>query len=329
MVNNILIFRTDRIGDLLFTCPAIISIKKHLKDTKITLIASDKNYHYAKSLKIFDDILIFPQSSLLKKIKLIHKLSKTYFNYVIAFDGKERSIISSVFSKSDCKIAVIPESKFTFFWNFFKIKFIKDNEKSSIIEIYQKVLDSCKINTSINNFNFLNKKKDNNFSSKILAQNYIHIHLDEKWINNLYIKSYNDINITYDNFIEFIKNISKDNKVLITSGMIDFNLLDNLKKNFTRQDDKIYYKNISNNAVYFIYKPTFEDIESLLRKAKFLVSCHGAVTHAANSLGIKILDILEENKSAWYQRFNLYLKNYKSIFRSDFNLLSKEIAKYL
>ena len=42
MVNNILIFRTDRIGDLLFTCPAIISIKKHLKDTKITLIASDK-----------------------------------------------------------------------------------------------------------------------------------------------------------------------------------------------------------------------------------------------------------------------------------------------
>ena len=70
MVNNILIFRTDRIGDLLFTCPAIISIKKHLKDTKITLIGSDKNYNYAKSLEIFDDIFIFTPTSFLEKIKL-------------------------------------------------------------------------------------------------------------------------------------------------------------------------------------------------------------------------------------------------------------------
>ena len=330
MVNNILIFRTDRIGDLLFTCPAIISIKKHLKDTKITLVGSDKNYNYAKSLEIFDDIFIFTPTSFLEKIKLIYKLSKINFNYIIVFDGKDRSVLSSLlFNKADYKIAVIPEKKFNFLWKFFKIKFVKDDEKTNIIEIYQKVLDYCKIYEPINNFNFLNKKKDNNFSSKISTQSYIHIHLDEKWVNNLYIKSYTDINITYDNFIEFISNISKNNKTLITSGTINFSLLDDLKKNFIKQDDKIYHKNISSNQVYFIYKPTFDDIESLLRKAKLLVSCHGAITHAANSLNIKILDILEENKSAWYQRFNLYLKNYNSIFRSDFNLLSNEILKHL
>ena len=48
MINKILIFRTDRIGDLIVTCPTIISIKKYFKECDITLIASNKNFEYAK-----------------------------------------------------------------------------------------------------------------------------------------------------------------------------------------------------------------------------------------------------------------------------------------
>ena len=36
MLNNILIFRTDRVGDLIVTCPAIITIKEYLVNPKIT-----------------------------------------------------------------------------------------------------------------------------------------------------------------------------------------------------------------------------------------------------------------------------------------------------
>ena len=43
MLIKILIFRTDRIGDLIFTCPTIISIKKYFKECDITLISSNKN----------------------------------------------------------------------------------------------------------------------------------------------------------------------------------------------------------------------------------------------------------------------------------------------
>ena len=56
MVNNILIFRTDRIGDLLLTCPALLTIKNNLSNSQITLIASKKNFAYAKSLQIFDKV---------------------------------------------------------------------------------------------------------------------------------------------------------------------------------------------------------------------------------------------------------------------------------
>ena len=202
MVNNILIFRTDRIGDLLITCPAIISIKNYLEDTKITLVASEQNYAYAKTLGIFDKIFIFPQSSLVKKIKLIHKLSKINFNYMIAFDGKNRSIISSIFIRSQYKIAIITEKKLSMLWSLLSIKFIND-EKTNLIELFQKSLNYCKIKKNINNFDFLKNKKDNDFSSRIKIDDYLHIHLDEKWFSNLYIKSYTQINPKYDEIVEF------------------------------------------------------------------------------------------------------------------------------
>ena len=56
MSNNVLIFRTDKIGDLLIGCPAILTIKKNLKDSNITLITSEKNHDYAKTLNIFDHV---------------------------------------------------------------------------------------------------------------------------------------------------------------------------------------------------------------------------------------------------------------------------------
>ena len=40
--------------------------------------------------------------------------------------------------------------------------------------------------------------------------------------------------------------------------------------------------------------PTYDDLESLLRNTKVLITCHGSITHAANSFNIKKFDILEK-----------------------------------
>ena len=94
----------------------------------------------------------------------------------------------------------------------------------------------------IKHYDFISKKIDNNFSKNLPIKNYIHVHLDEKWFNNSYIKSYTDISPIYDEFIDFLNTISKNNDVLITTGMIDFDLLLNLKNNFFKKiDDKIYF----------------------------------------------------------------------------------------
>ena len=327
MVNNILIFRTDRIGDLLYTCPALLTIKNNLSNAQITLIASKKNFAYAKSLQIFDKVDLFPQESLLSKIKFIYHLSKLKFDYIFIFDGKNRSIISSIFIRSRYKVAIITEKKLNRMWNFFKIKFI-NNKKENLINLFQESLNHCQINEKITNFDFLKNKNDNGFDSRIKIKNYIQLHLDEKWISGMYINKYKDIDPGYNEFIEFINNISMRENLVITTGIINFKLIDDLKeKYFIKVNNKIYEKSNGENKIYLIFKPTFQDLESLLRTAKILISCHGAITHAAGSLNVKILDIIDENSKNWYQRYTSHIKNYNFIFRNKFSEIKEIMPK--
>ena len=326
MNKDILIFRTDRIGDLLITLPAIFSIKKNMACSKITLVASHKNYEYAKSFKIFDNIYVFPENGLIAKIKFFIKLSKNKFYYTFVFDGKERSLISVLFVKSIYKIAMLTEKKLNFIYNFFKITYINDSNTNDLINVQQKVLDKSDISVKINQFDFIKYKEDNNFSSQINIEKFIHFHLNEKWFSNLYIKKYSDINPTYDEFIDFINNLSKKNNVLISTGLVDFDLLNLLReKFFTKLSDKIYYKKNSNTFIYLIYKPSLNDLESLFRKSKLLILCHSGIIHAANSIGIKIIDIIDENHHDWYLRWITYLKNYNFHYRNSFNILKEKL----
>ena len=65
---KILIFRTDRIGDFLISCPTILAIKNYFDESSIDLVASEKNNLYAKELGIFESIYVYPKKNILKKI---------------------------------------------------------------------------------------------------------------------------------------------------------------------------------------------------------------------------------------------------------------------
>ena len=325
MFENILIFRTDRIGDLIYSCPTIVTIKKNIKNSKITLIASTKNYEYAKSLNLFDDVYIFPKKGIFKKIKFIYFLSKKKFKHALALDGKDRSLLSLLFIKSNNKIS-ISNSKLVKLINFFKIKVIINNGKSNFLSLFNEVLEQCGIDKKVENFEFLSNKKDNGFSTNIKINDYIHIHLDEKWKSNLYIKDYTDINLKYIEFVSFLEQVAINNNILITTGLIDYDFLDNLVKNyFVKKNNNIYKKNLPKNCIYFIDKPSFEDLESLLKNSKMLISCHCALTHVASSFNLKIIDIIEKRNKLWYGRWTNYMKNYQVLFRDEFSKMKPEL----
>ena len=328
MLKSILVFRTDRIGDLLVNCPSIITIKKYFENSEVTLVASKKNMDYAKSLNIFESIYNFPEGNLIKKMKFIKMLRKKFFDYIFVFDGKDRSAISLIFLKSSCKVALMKSKKFNVIFNLTKIQHINNDERKSIDMLYQEMLDKSNIKMKISDYNFLLNKENNNFSSNINIKNYILLHLDEKWISGMYINKYKDINPGYKEFIEFINNISTHENLVITTGIINFKLIDDLKeKYFIKVNNKIYEKNNGKKKIYLVFKPTFQDLESLLSTAKILISCHGAITHAAGSLDIKILDIIDKNSKNWYQCYTSHIKNYNFIFRNKFSEIKEIIPK--
>ena len=72
MTKNILIFRTDRIGDLLITCPVIKTLKEFFKDVNISIISSEKNYEYSKTFDLFNTVYKFPKR-FTAKVKFLPK----------------------------------------------------------------------------------------------------------------------------------------------------------------------------------------------------------------------------------------------------------------
>ena len=329
MIKNILVFRTDRIGDLLLTCPSIKTIKEHFPESKLSIVTSEKNFLYAKTFSFFDKVYLFPNGGIIKKIKLFKELSKKTFDNIFIFDGKDRSIIISCFLKSQNKVAKIVNKKQAFFCKLFNIKFSYDVFGVDLNNLHQNLIDCSNIDKKIENFDYLTKKKDNNFASKIPLENYIQIHLDEKWFSSTYIKNYNDINPSFEEFGNFIKSLSDNNNVLITTGLLSNNLIDRLEINSTDQiTNNIFINNIKENII-LVKKPSFLDLESILRKTKVLITCHGALTHAAASFNIKIIDIVEESREKLVKRYSLYIKNYYIVYRDKFSSIKNRVNQLI
>ena len=70
---NILIVRTDRIGDVVLTLPLAAILKKHLPDCKITFMVRNYTLPLAKSVKDINDVILYREEesfiSMLGKIK--------------------------------------------------------------------------------------------------------------------------------------------------------------------------------------------------------------------------------------------------------------------
>ena len=101
-----LIFRTDRVGDFLFTVKLIRIIKINDPLSEITVIVSEKNHDYVKTFDNVDKIIIL-KNNLLSKIKLIFHLRKNTYETIIIHDGKKRSKFVSFFLKFEKKAICI------------------------------------------------------------------------------------------------------------------------------------------------------------------------------------------------------------------------------
>ena len=297
-MNKYLIFRTDRIGDFLLTAILINSIKRNEPNSIITVVSSEKNYNYIKSFNFVDEVILL-KNNFFDKIRLIKKLRKTYYEFIILHDSKNRSSRISSFLKFGLRIK--PNS----------------NSNISYIEIIKKILSEL-------NFNFidldLNTLKQRIYNSLDYSnRDFILFHFDEKWIYSDYISEYTNIEPSKDALISFINLllITSNKELIITTGMNCPNILNDILDNNLDSRIKIYKK------------LEFLDLENLISKCKLLVSCHGSVSHVAAAHQIKQIDIIEEKKLNFYSKWNAHFRNYTPIYRKKFSELTKEIIQLL
>ena len=291
MKNKYLIFRNDRIGDLLVTAILIKSIKKNDSTSDITLITSEKNHSYAINFPFIDNLVLL-ENNFLSKLNLILKLRKDDYSNIIIHDDKNRSKIISFFLNSKNKIT------------------LKEPEKFSHVENIKYILKRMNFFFYDDSLNILSHKKYQSNENKT-----IQLHFDEKWIHKNYIQKFINIEPNENELIDFIKKINEKSKLqlIITTGSNIPNVLKNILP-------KVYDLNI---RVY--EKLNFSELEEITSSSSHLISCHGAISHIASANEIPQIDIID--KSYNYKRWTDHFRNYTSIYREKFLDLSDKIIQ--
>ena len=144
--------------------------------------------------------------------------------------------------------------------------------------------------------------------------NYVQLHLDEKWIYDEYIKKYVSVEPSCEELMHFINRIiSKDKNIIITTGKIKTKLLNNIK-------DKI-----DKNKVQILENQDLPALENIVFNSSLLITCHGWISHIASAKKIKQIDIID--KKYPYNKWTSHFRNYNYLYRKEFHALSEEILK--
>ena len=297
-MNKYLIFRTDRIGDFLILAILIKSIRRNDPDSFINVVASEKNYNYIKSFKIVDKVTLLT-NGILSKLKLIYFLRKEKYNTIIIHDRKQRSILISLFLKTNLKIVSNANLNISYF-----------SDIKKILNHLNFSFDKADLNT-LNNRTYVGLEN--------LENNYILFHFDEKWIHKEYISNYINIEPSEKELVSFFNLlVNKTNKKLVvTTGLNSPQILNKI------------FRDKFNSKINYFNNLNFLEIESIIDKSDLLISCHGAVSHLATAKNIKQIDIIDESKTNFYKKWTDHFRNYSFIYRKNFNDLSKEIISLL
>jgi len=328
-MNNYLIFRTDRIGDYILSQILINSISRNDKKSRIYIIASEKNFFYVNRFSNIYKVFLFKKKILLI-VKLFFSLRKINFHKIIVLDGKRRSFFLSLFIKSK-KIALIKNNFLIFLSKKLNIKFFINQEEVPLVDNLKKILNELKFKLSKNDYNIHQHyqfKKDLDWKIFKKNKNNFHLHIDEKWFTRFYYKDYTNINLNYNNLILFIKFIIQKFKcnIIITTGSIELPIINNIKNNFNKFNNNIYFQNFSNHKVFFHDRLNFLDLENIIRLSKFLICCEGSISHLSYSFKIKTFALIEKKKEVFYRHWTSHMgNNIKLIYRSNINEVIQQI----
>ena len=125
---KILIFRNDRLGDLIVTTPLLKTLKSNQINADITLVASKSNLNLALNYKhLIDECIVLEnKSNMITKLKIYRFIiSKKYDHIIVLRQNTLNLFFSILFSKSVFAVLSIDDNKNT---NLFKVATADDSK---------------------------------------------------------------------------------------------------------------------------------------------------------------------------------------------------------
>ena len=292
-MKKILIFKTDRVGDLINITPVINNLNLNNPDCKIDLICSSYNFQIAKHIIGINNIFIY-ENSILKFLRVnLKNILSTKYDLIFQLDGKTHSYFLATIHKSIKKFSLKFIKKKKIFGRYFQISrpnflyeyFINtiecvenynlsNNKSYHYLTLYFKLLKKA-------GFNIINKEHVLDYKPEMrivkFDNEYIHFHIDEKWLNF-------NRNI-HDKIIEFIRSISLSQNIAISSNLGENILFDRINNEFS-----------NNKNILFLKSPDFLNLISIIYHSKTCISSHsGFIVHLAACYNKNIIDIVDQS----------------------------------
>ena len=314
-MKNILIFKTDRLGDLLNISAVIYNLKLNFPECKITLVCSNYNKSIASYYENDLNIIIYDKPLIVFLFKNYLNLNKNNFDLILQLDGKNHSYICSILLNATTKACIkyvknkkffnklISVSRPNFLINNFFDKYeisyenydLSDNHKYHYLSLYLNLLKNLniKIFSKDHYLPFKNPVNQSNFN-----QSYFLFHIDQRW------ESFEQI--TQNLLNDKILALSENNKIVITSNLGNNKIFNFLKRKLE-----------NNNNIQIVESPDLNKILSLIYYSNTCVSSHaGLIVHAAAAFKKNIIDLVSPNINNELDRWIPFNINYK---RFDIN----------
>ena len=319
-----LIFRTDRIGDLIFSKIIINSILNKDSKNTIDLVCSPYNSNYAKNYKNINKTYILDKYNLILMIKNIFRINSIKYDYLIILDSKRRSFFFSIFLNAKYKIALLKNWRPKLLLKFFFDRFIIN---SDVVPQYQNfstlanMLD-IKLNKKIDYYqNFIGKRKKLTKNS-----NYLLLHLDEKWFDGFYHKDYTSIGLNFRNFNSLINSLFKKFKIkiIITTGKLEIKNLNIIINNFFNKISSYEYASIKfKKKLILFHNINFEDLEFIVKNSSIVFCCEGAISHVSHAYKKKTYALIDDYITAKF--WTDHMNNIKIMKRSSIKEICNKI----
>ena len=318
-MSKYLLFRTDRIGDFIFSRIITDAIKKKNPSNIIDIVCSSYNANYVKNYKDINKIYILDKYNLSLMVKNLITINSEKYDYLIVLDGKRRSVFFSFFLKAKFKIAVLKDWRPFFLLKIFFDKYLINSEVKSQFNNFVSLanLIDLKVSKNINYYKSYIFKKN---SFKTLQSNYTLLHLDEKWFEGYYYNDFTYMNLNYKNFDMLIKTIFNKYKkpIIITSGFTKVPVFAKIiKKNFIKINDNEFISNKYKDKLKFIDNTDFQDLELIVKRSKTLICCEGAISHVSNAFKIKTIALVNYSGVRTGFFWTNHMQNISLIYRNS------------